>query len=186
MAHYNLTEFLLYLLLTRVILESHSESLETKVDRLSDRLTLLDSKVSLDLISLRQDLQEVRSLASTSAQGGEVSYGDNVTNIWMNWRLNAIFNTTFVISGRWEDDYEGSEIASPRSDVEGAYRPRRRFCSTSNEPQYNKTYKNGIHVDPAKIRSAWESAQSYQSSLCALWVAKNTRTAYAQADRRLR
>ena len=66
------SKLVLYLLVTRAILHCQSESLETKVDRLSDRLNLLDSKVSLDLVALRQDLEEVRQLVATSDKGGEV------------------------------------------------------------------------------------------------------------------
>ena len=50
------------------ILQCESVSLEIKVDQLSDRLSLLDSKISLDLVSLRQDLQEVgRSISDITS-----------------------------------------------------------------------------------------------------------------------
>ena len=75
MVHAMFTELLFFILLTRFVLDCQSESLKTKVDRLSDRLNLLDSKVALDFIALRQDLEEVRQLASTSVKGGEVISG---------------------------------------------------------------------------------------------------------------
>ena len=50
------------------ILQCESVSLEIKVDQLSDRLSLLDSKISLDLVSLRQDLQDVgRSISDITS-----------------------------------------------------------------------------------------------------------------------
>ena len=45
-------------------------TLDKKVDRLSNRLSLLDSKVSLDLISLRQDLEEVKKIATDASNDG--------------------------------------------------------------------------------------------------------------------
>ena len=45
-------------------------TLDKKVDRLSNRLSLLDSKVSLDLISLRQDLEEVKKIAIDASNDG--------------------------------------------------------------------------------------------------------------------
>ena len=45
-------------------------TLDKKVDILSNRLSLLDSKVSLDLISLRQDLEEVKKIAIDASNDG--------------------------------------------------------------------------------------------------------------------
>ena len=45
---------------------------------------------------------------------------------------------------------------------------------TNNEPPHDKTNKWPVHTQ-RRLRSAWASAQSDQSSLCTWWVAKDPR-----------
>ena len=50
----------------------------------------------------------------------------------------------------------------------------------SFEPPHDETNKGTVR--PAKIRSAWASAQYDQSSLCAQWVAKDPSFLHADSE----
>lgn len=80
MAVQDLLTFSVLMIFSLKLLPCGAETLETKVDRLSDRLSLLDSKVSLDFISLRQDLGDVKKLVTDASKDGggvtEVSVKD--------------------------------------------------------------------------------------------------------------
>ena len=55
----------------------------------------------------------------------------------------------------------------------------------SNEPWHDKTNKVSVRPAPGtqqRLRSAWASAQSDQSSLCAQWVAKDPSFLHADSE----
>ena len=64
------------------------------------------------------------------------------------------------------------------------YKPFRTRMVYINEPQHEKTNKLTCAPIERKLRSAWASAQSDQSlrSLCAQWIAMNTRVLHADSD----
>ena len=57
-----------YVVVISLIGKCTAETLESKVDRLSNTLSLLDSKLSLDIIGLRQDIVDLRKSVAVITQ----------------------------------------------------------------------------------------------------------------------
>ena len=60
------------------------------------------------------------------------------------------------------------------------FHPLKLFPFLIYEPAHDKT--NKIACAPSKVRSAWASAQSDQSSLCAHWIAKDPSFLHAESE----
>ena len=57
-----------YVVIISLICNCRTETLDSKVDRLSNILSLLDSKLSLDIIGLRQDIVDLRKSVAEITQ----------------------------------------------------------------------------------------------------------------------